>query len=203
MRPTIRAADLLLRKSESKIVNKMKRKPCVDNPAETFTQCSMKILPKIFQDNGMNCLMSFWKVLQLYSNMTLCNINQTQINSYKEKIKMIDKQFIQKPEVYGCPLPCTSRLFNPVLNTFHDNKTASFVELWIYFVTTTVEKKEEYFLYDTMNLASSLGGSMGLLLGYSLLSILLSLIKFLERCILDAILARRGKVNQTSIDSTL
>ena len=175
----------------------MKRKPCVDNPAESFTQCSMKILPKIFQDNGMNCLMSFWKVLQLYSNMTLCNINQTQANSYREKIWEIESNFYQKPEDYGCLLPCTTHSFNPKLNTFHDKKTndsSSMMYILVYFSSTTVERKEEYFLYDIMSLGSSLGGNMGLFLGYSLLSMVLSLINFLERCILDAYSARINKV---------
>ena len=135
--------------------------------------------------------------------MTFCNINQTQANIYKAKIWDINLDFIKQPEVYGCPLPCTSQSFNPKLNTFHDKENNELIMMYVYFATTTVEKKEEYFLYDTMSLTSALGGTVGLLLGYSLLSILLSLIKFLERCILDAILARRGKVNQTSIDSTL
>ena len=50
-KPTISGADLLFRKSESKIVNKKKRKPCIDDTDESFTQCAMKVLPKIFQNN--------------------------------------------------------------------------------------------------------------------------------------------------------
>ena len=134
--------------------------------------------------------------------MTFCNINQTQANIYKAKIWDINLDFIKQPEVYGCPLPCTSQSFNPKLNTFHDKENNELIMMYVYFATTTVEKKEEYFLYDLMNLTSALGGTMGLLLGYSLLSILLSLIKFLEHCLLESILARKSKVDKISIDST-
>ena len=197
-KPTISAADLLLRKTESKIVNKKKRKTCIDNQNESFTQCAMKVLPKIFQDNGITCLISFWKALKPYSNMTLCEINQTQAEIYHGKIGSINANFIKKPEDYGCQLPCTSHSFNPKLNTFHNIETNGTMNLLVYFTTTTVEKKEEYFLYDMMNLTSSLGGTLGLLLGYSLLSILLSVVNFLEHFILDAILARRSKDNRIS-----
>ena len=162
----------------------------------------MKEIPKILQENGIQCLTSFWKVLKLYSNMTFCNINQTQAKICKVKIWDVNIDFVKQPEVYGCPLPCTSQSFNPKLNTFYDKETNEFLMIFVYFTTTTVEKKEEYFLYDLMNLTSALGGTMGLLLGYSLLSILLSLIKFLERCVLESILARKSKVKKISIDST-
>ena len=103
--------------------------------------------------------------------------------------------FISQPENYGCPIPCTSHTFNPMLNTFHnyefENENPHHIDLYAYYSSPTVEKKEEYFLYDTMTLASSLGGTVGLLLGYSLLSILLFLINSLESYLTDAYLARK------------
>ena len=98
--------------------------------------------------------------------------------------------FIENSEQYGCPLPCTVRTFNPLLNTFHNvyefsDKNTEHLRLFVNYASKTVEKKEEYFIYDLMTLASSLGGTLGLLLGYSLLSISLSIINFLERSILN------------------
>ena len=157
----------------------------------------MRELPNIFQDNGINCLTPFWKVLKLYSNMPFCRINQTDTKSDQLKTSSIlNEKFIQNPEDCGCPLPCTRNSFNSKLNTFYgSNETNKFMNLSVYFTTTTVEKKEEYYLYDFMNLASSLGGTMGLWLGQSLLSILLSLINSLEHYLLDAYSARMSKVN--------
>ena len=129
--------------------------------------------------------------------MPFCSMNHTNAKSDQLKTGLVlNEKFIQKPEYHGCPLSCTTHSFNSKLNTFYgSNETNKFMNLSVYFSTTTVEKKEEYFLYDFMSLASSLGGTMGLWLGYSLLSILLSLINFLERFILDAYSARMSKVN--------
>ena len=38
---------------------------------------------------------------------------------YKKKIGKVLTNFIDNSEEYGCPLPCTSRTYQPVLNTFH------------------------------------------------------------------------------------
>ena len=102
--------------------------------------------------------------------------------------------FISQPENYGCPLPCTIRTFSPMLNTFHNNfnnESPRHLYLWANYASQTVEKKEEYFLYDNITLISSLGGTVGLLLGYSLLSISLFLIDSLERYLTDRSLARK------------
>ena len=104
--------------------------------------------------------------------------------------------FIENSEQYGCPLPCTVRTFNPLLNTFHDvyefsDEDTEHLRLFVNYASKTVEKKEEYFIYDLMTLASSLGGTLGLLLGYSLLSILLSIINFLESYILNFLATRK------------
>ena len=81
-----------------------------------------------------------------------------------------------------------------MLNTFHNNfhnESPQHLYLWANYASLTVEKKEEYFLYDNMTLVSSLGGTVGLLLGYSLLSTLLFLIDSLERYLMYTCLARR------------
>jgi hypothetical protein len=115
---------------------------------------------------------------------------------YKGKIGSLLRNFIENSEQYGCPLPCTVRTFNPLLNTFHDvyefpDEDTEHLRLFVNYASKTVEKKEEYFIYDLMTLASSLGGTLGLLLGYSLLSILLSIINFLESYILNFLATRK------------
>jgi hypothetical protein len=73
------------------------------------------------------------------------------------------------------------------------DKNTEHLRLFVNYASKTVEKKEEYFIYDLMTLASSLGGTLGLLLGYcySLLSILLSIINVLEHYILNFLATRR------------
>ena len=131
-------------------------------------QAPVKALPKLLQNNGTNCLISFWKILTSYSNLTLCGkMNETQVDCYKDKFGWVNRNFIQQPEKYACPLPCTSCTFNPTLNTFHMNDTKDFLKLWVYFSTTTVEKKEEYFIYDVRDVIGSVGGTLGMFIGFS------------------------------------
>ena len=75
---TLRAADILFKKSESKMVNKKQRPLCRDDSNQSFTECAMRILPEILRNSNIDCLSSFWKGLQKYSNMTLCGMNETQ-----------------------------------------------------------------------------------------------------------------------------
>ena len=60
------------------MVNKKERTLCMDDPNQTFTECAMRILPKLLQNSSIDCLNSFWKGLQKYSNMTSCQMNETQ-----------------------------------------------------------------------------------------------------------------------------
>ena len=60
------------------MVNKKQRRLCADDPEQTFTDCALKKLPTILQNNGIMCVTSFWKILQDYSNMSFCDINAIQ-----------------------------------------------------------------------------------------------------------------------------
>ena len=75
---TLRAADLLFKKTESKLVNKKNRRLCADDPNQTFTECALQKLPEVLKNNSIDCVTSFWKNLQDYSNLTFCDINATQ-----------------------------------------------------------------------------------------------------------------------------
>ena len=52
--------------------------------------------------------------------------------------------------------------------------------LIIYYISTGNEIKEQYFVYDFLTIISAVGGALGLLLGFSLLSITLIVISFFE-----------------------
>ena len=52
--------------------------------------------------------------------------------------------------------------------------------LIIYYISTESEIKVQYFVYDFLTIISAVGGALGLLLGFSLLSITLIVISFFE-----------------------
>ena len=74
---TLRAADLLFKKTESRLVNKKNRRLCADEPNKTFTECALQKLPEVLKNNSIDCVTSFWKNLQDYSNLTFCDITAT------------------------------------------------------------------------------------------------------------------------------
>ena len=85
----------------------------------------------------------------------------------------------------SCPPLCTKTRYNPEVLNFHRNAEKgtscdSEYILFMYFTIDPVAITKEYLVYDTMAIISAIGGTLGLLLGYSILSILLSLIKHLE-----------------------
>jgi hypothetical protein len=88
-------------------------------------------------------------------------------------------KFLQNVDMYGCPLDCKGSSFNPRILYFdNDNNVNGEFMLFPYYETATVEKKVEHLVYDFITLSSTIGGTLGLLLGSSLLSIILTCIKW-------------------------
>ena len=64
------------------------------------------------------------------------------------------------------------------------------IRLFVNYASRTVEKKTEFWIYDIIVLVASLGGTLGLLLGYSLQSILVSRINSIEGFMLNRVATR-------------
>ena len=88
----------------------------------------------------------------------------------------------------GCPEPCTVTKYNPTVMCF-DSKAQLLLKesvdkdlfpLIIYYISTESEIKKQYFVYDFLTIISAIGGALGLLLGYSFLSIILNVISSFE-----------------------
>ena len=73
---------------------------------------------------------------------------------------------------------------SPTVNTFNQGfGSEDLFAIHPYYVTTSVEIKKEYFVYGAITLLTSLGGTLGLLLGYSVLSMTLFCLERIERCL--------------------
>ena len=71
--------------------------------------------------------------------------------------------------------------FNEI-RQFYRNETDRKFHIELYFMTWDVTKISEYLLYGFTNFLSDFGGYLGLLLGYSLLSVMASLLQKLQCC---------------------
>ena len=101
-----------------------------------------------------------------------------------EEFPSLQAEFTDSLEKQGCPVPCTSTSYNHEIQYFSRRINTSIAEsnyfqLRVYYNTLEVEERTETLLYDLSNFLSASGGNLGLLMGFSCLSALLEVIKFL------------------------
>ena len=179
--------DLTISKTEIHKMNKTGFS-CLSYPQnDSFSKCAIRIIPNLMKNwnnSSLPCISPFEATLNQNGDFEYCDLDQMgKLSSNMSKI-MLD--FIQNADKYGCPMDCLSTKYNPVVNTFTVGSWMPDDEYWIYlfWTSTSVEMIREYFLYDAMTLFTFLGGNMGLILGYSVLSVGLFLLEALEKLIL-------------------
>ena len=103
--------------------------------------------------------------------------------------------FADSPDKYNCPVPCIQISFDIVLDYFYDNtwiyseldfsdiEDINSFTLVVFYDTLNVKQLIESFDYDLGSFLASAGGNLGLFLGLSCLSILLSFIKLAKKCL--------------------
>ena len=175
--------DLTLQKKQFVLLNKQSH-PCKDYD---FTTCAKKTIFSAMKKEGINCTSPLWNEFEMLG-LPICSLhNASELASHT--IRQINKKFLRSPSSYGCPIRCTSTKYSPKLVHFdesahylssNDFKCKSEYILYIYYSIDPVEITKEYLVYDAMTIISAIGGTMGLLLGYSMLSMFLSVIKIVE-----------------------
>ena len=176
--------DLTISKTEIHKMNKTGFSCITYPPNDSFSQCAIRKIPnlmKIWKNSSLTCISPFEATLNQDGHFEYCNLNQT--DELSSNMSEINLEFIRNLHNYGCPMNCLSTKYNPVVNTFTVGSWMPDDEYWVYlfWTSTSVEMIREYFLYDTMTLFTYLGGNMGLILGYSVLSIGLFLLAALEK----------------------
>ena len=183
--------DLRLTKRQAILLN-TEKSPCHNYISSTFSSCALKVMTKMILSTHIDCIIPEWNNLEVLYNIPVCaNLNATTYDDINHEIGQINKKFVSDhTNPNGCPLPCTLTKYNPtVLNfdykamTFQWQKYTNVTDLYIlliYYISTETEIKRQYFVYDFLTIISAIGGTLGLLLGYSFLSIMLSVIHYFE-----------------------
>ena len=95
-------------------------------------------------------------------------------------------KFRDRPGSFGCPLPCTRISYDIDTSYYHENSGdpdagRSNFRLFIFPSTEFVEDLSETLLYDAGGFLAAAGGHLGLLLGFSCLSVLYAIVKWLKK----------------------
>jgi hypothetical protein len=97
------------------------------------------------------------------------------------------------PSTYGCQKPCKQSSYSFSIGYYHQTSYVSHgnldaisnesFHLAFYYDSLTIEEHFETLVYDTGSMLVAAGGNLGLFLGFSCLSILLSAISFLKQMV--------------------
>ena len=88
------------------------------------------------------------------------------------------------PSKLNCPLSCLSASYDIRVNFFQeqsDGLDMGHLRIYPYYDTSAVEKKTEILIYDVPKFLSAIGGTLGLYLGLSVLSVFFAAIKFCHK----------------------
>jgi hypothetical protein len=91
-----------------------------------------------------------------------------------------------------CPIPCEQTIFEAKVSIFHKNSNSeqvvdlgstkkSFLYFSFGYETFNKEKHSENLMYDTGNFLTQVGGNLGLFLGFSCFSVILTIIECLNK----------------------
>ena len=133
----------------------------------------------------INCtIFAFKELIDPSKNLLpLCSTSglaQAVVQEFYAKLQ----SFTDHPDDFGCPVPCTTISYHSNIqyygrpNEIYANKLGHF-NLSVFYDNLAVEERTETLIYDLSNFLSAAGGNLGLLMGFSCLSVLLAIIKLL------------------------
>ena len=163
--------------------------PCKSYTSAEFIECSKKqiwtmLMPKI------NCTIAGYESI-VPQNFTYCDTLKSAQATFSN-ISNSNGEFLSNLTKYGCSLPCNQKSYTYNLKYFHkhssidfDNTTAAVTEtsgvFALSFGSLLVEERKEAYVYDVENLITSIGGNLGLFLGFSCFSTFVALLKLVYK----------------------
>ena len=111
--------------------------------------------------------------------------------AFNSTVSLIDFLIYEKDKwLQRCPVPCTQTIYQLTVTRFHQNSfiyqgnintnNGMFYLLYMNYDTFAVEKTIEMLRYDLLDFFTQAGGNLGLFLGCSCFSFLLSSIKLIR-----------------------
>ena len=123
-------------------------------------------------------------ILDNYATLPECKDSITASDTMKNYLSL-SYTYLENLNSRGCMKPCEQTVFRSKVKKEHDTSWVSDIDKDIFYLrivysTLHIEKNVETLVYDTGNFFSTVGGNLGLCLGFSCLSCLLSLVEFIS-----------------------
>ena len=148
---------------------------------ERFLNCSKKAICANLTKELKCTIAGFDEFVYKCLHLPECS-NQSEANT---KLQSTFFEFLEDPKSLGCKVPCERKSYNFEVNTIHMNsllfegspelENSSYYHVFYYFKTYLIEKRTEFLVYDLGGFFAAAGGNLGLCLGFSCLSILLTI----------------------------
>jgi len=177
------------------LLNKLET-PCQDNGSEyhsghlEFLSCFKRVLENY--TSNLTCLPGGLKRETFSTNFLLkdCETKELAFNMTNELLAIYRELIIESYITNYCTMPCKRVKLKLNSGYTHINSLWRFLGqkdnlflLNVYQSATVGEERIETLIYDAVGLISSVGGSLGLFLGFSCLSLVLVLIKCFIKCL--------------------
>ena len=169
----------------------MKQRPCKQYSLKQYLECSKNKFWNLFQ-NKSSCVMFIIKefVPQNQTALPQCPTEETSRATFETLFDVVNS-ITARSANQGCTLPCTTISYNLKQRYMseniwiHMNNLANFEEknnfdLYYSFETMDTEERMETLTYDLGNFLVAAGGNLGLFLGFSCFSLMLTFIEYLN-----------------------
>ena len=155
-------------RSEVKALDKPSHRCDSSNDGQSVSKCVGH-----FIEQNLNCTMRY---LMSNSTQETCNPENLSNQHYHDIKEIMDKIHGQEDkeifEMTGCMPGCSKSTFELIQSKFKDDVANDGLEVTLKFIYLhgNYEIAEDYYLYDVDSFIPDVGGYLGLLLGYNLLS---------------------------------
>ena len=188
-------ADLIYLEIHTKVLDKEKL-PCKSYQVENnndylgFINCCKEALWLKIQ-NKLNCSVFFLeKFHEGKTNLTACDSKETA----KAPARLLKDTLVNvsvNPFLYGCPLPCFRISYGLDVNYYHENTvgenyvdenppTNNFI-VYFFYRSPWIEERLETLTYDLSGMLAAAGGNLGLMLGFSCLTLVFGIINWFKK----------------------
>ncbi len=166
-----------------------KNAPCQTYNNEDYLECFLDKINNLFQTR-LNCTTHGIFSLTRKTNLKNCSSEydiKTTFGFYNEIFDRTSKYLSEQ----GCKFPCIQTTYKSSMISYHKYKwidpnkiyprSDDAVRLEVFYETLLTEDGVEAYVYDLGSFLAQAGGNLGLCLGFSCLSVLLDVLKFIKQ----------------------